>query len=284
MWWKKKSLYLLLLSLGLATLIWVQMGMFLTHLIFGTHLKMNFFKFCLSLFMEDSFYYFLVIFLVNTLLTYILLITLTKIGRQVFVSKRFTRRLLECKDIELTLLIQTTYGHNENLIVVKSDSVHAFTMGYFKPTIVLSTGLIQLLEKEELRAVIEHETFHKNNHDPLKVFMLEIIAQSLWFIPLTQWCQQNYSIISEILADEYAVRKMGSEIELSTALIKLIKYHVTLKDTPSLVHFSGGSINFRLQQLVEPKEAIPIKLTTKTIFISVHVLLFFIGMVLLTTA
>jgi beta-lactamase regulating signal transducer with metallopeptidase domain len=284
MWWKKKSLYLLLLSLGLATLIWVQMGMFLTHLIFGTQLKMNFFKFCLSLFMEDSFYYFLVIFLVNTLLTYILLITFIKIGRQVIVTKRFSRRLLKCKDNELTSLIRTTFGHNDRLIVVKSSSVLAFTMGYIKPTIVLSTGLIQLLEKDELRAVIEHETFHKNNRDPLKIFVLEIIAQSLWFIPLTQWCQQNYSIISEILADEYAVRKMDSELELSTALIKLIKYHVSLKETPSLVHFSGGSINFRLQQLVEPKEAIPIKLTTKTIFISVHVLLFFIGMVLLTTA
>ncbi|MGI8383932.1 M56 family metallopeptidase [Robertmurraya sp. P23] len=234
--------------------------------------------------MEDSFYYFLVIFLVNTLLTYIFLITIIKIGRQVIVSKRFSRRLLECKDNELTSLIRTTYGHNENLIVVKSDSVLAFTMGYIKPTIVLSTGLIQMLENDELRAVIEHETFHKNNHDPLKVFMLELIAQSLWFIPLTQWCQQNYSIISEILADEYAVRKMGSEMELSSALIKLIKYHVSLKDTPSLVHFSGGSINFRLQQLVEPNEAIPIKLTTRNIFISVHVLLFFIGMVLLTTA
>lgn len=284
MWWKKKSLYLLLLSLGLATLIWVQMGMFLTHLIFGTQLKMNFFKFCLSLFMEDSFYYFLVIFLVNTLLTYILLITIIKIGRQVIVSKKFTRRLLECKDIELTSLIRSTYGHNENLIVVKSDSVLAFTMGYIKPTIVLSTRLIQLLENDELRAVIEHETFHKNNHDPLKVFILEIIAQSLWFIPLTQWCQQNYSIISEILADEYAVQKMRSEIELSTALIKLIKYHVSFKDTPSLVHFSGGSINYRLQQLVEPNEVIPIKLTIRNIFISIHVLLFFIGMVLLTTA
>jgi len=284
MWWKKKSLYLLLLSFGLATLIWVQMGMFLTHLIFGTQLKMNFFKFCLSLFMEDSFYYFLVVFLVNTLLTYIFLITIIKIGRQVIESKRLSKRLLEGKDNELTSLIQTTYGPNENLIVVKSDSVLAFTMGYIKPIIVLSTGLIQMLEKDELRAVIEHETFHKNNHDPLKVFMLEIIAQSLWFIPLTQWCQQNYSIISEILADEYAVRKMGSEMELSTALIKLIKYHVSLKTTPSLVHFSGGSINFRLQQLVEPKEAIPIKLTTRNIFISVHVLLFFIGMVLLTTA
>ncbi|MFC0478212.1 M56 family metallopeptidase [Robertmurraya beringensis] len=234
--------------------------------------------------MEDSFYYFLVIFLINTLLTYILLITFIKIGRQVIVSKRFSVRLLKCKDNELTSLIRTTFGHNDQLIVVKSSSVLAFTMGYIKPTIVLSTGLIQLLEKDELRAVIEHETFHKNNCDPLKVFLLEIIAQSLWFIPLTHWCQQNYSIISEILADEYAVRKMGSEMELSTALIKLIKYHVSLKTTPSLVHFSGGSINFRLQQLVEPKEAIPIKLTTKTIFISVHVLLFFIGMVLLTTA
>jgi beta-lactamase regulating signal transducer with metallopeptidase domain len=284
MWWKKKSLYLLLLSLGLATLIWVQMGMFLTHLLFGTQLKMNFFKFCLSLFMEDSFYYFLVILLINTLLTYIFLVTLLKIVKQLVLSQTFSKRLLADKDDELTAFITSKYGHEGNLIVIKSNSVLAFTKGYIKPTIVLSTAMIQILEENELRAVVEHETFHKNNHDPLKIFMLELIAQSLWFIPVTKWCQQNYSIISEILADEYAVRKMGSELELSTALIKLIKYNVSLKASPTLVHFSGGSINFRLQQLVEPSQSIPIKLTIKNIFISIHVLLFFIGMVLLTVA
>lgn len=284
MWWKKKSLYLLLLSLGLATIIWVQMGMFLTHLLFETELKMNFFKFCLSLFMEDSFYYFLVILLINTLLTYIFLVTLLKIVNQLVLSKTFSKRLLADKDDELTAFITSKYGHEGKLIVIKSNSVLAFTMGYIKPTIVLSTAMIQILEENELRAVIEHETFHKNNHDPLKIFILELIAQSLWFIPVTKWCQQNYSIISEILADEYAVRKMGSELELSTALIKLIKYHVSLKASPTLVHFSGGSINFRLQQLVEPSQSIPIKLTIKSIFISIHVLLFFIGMVLLTVA
>lgn len=282
MWWRKKSLYLLSLSLGLATLIWVQMGMFLTHLLFGTDLKMNFFKFCLSLFMENSFYYFLVIFFINTILAYIFLVTVVKIMRQMLLSKRFSKRIWDSKDSFATRLIHEKYG--QNLIVIKSNHALAFTMGYIKPSIVLSTGLIQMLEEDELKAVIEHESFHKNNHDPLKIFMLELISQSLWFIPLTKWCHQNYTIISEILADEYAVKKMGSELEVSKALIKLIKYNHSIKSSPALVHFSGGSINFRLQQLVEPQQAIPVKLTSGNIFISIHVLLFFIGMVLLTTA
>jgi beta-lactamase regulating signal transducer with metallopeptidase domain len=282
MWWKKRSIYLLSLSLGLATLIWVQMGMFLTHLLFGTDLKMNFFKFCLSLFMEDSFYYFLVIFLINTILAYIFLVTAIKIIKQMFLSKRFSKKIWDSKDIETTRLIHEKYG--KTIIVVKNDHALAFTMGYLNPSIVLSTGLIQMLEEDELKAVIEHESFHKNNHDPLKVFVLELISHSLWFIPLTKWCHQNYAIISEILADEYAVRKMGSELEVSKALLKLIKYQHSTKSSPALVHFSGGSINFRLQQLVEPKQTIPVKLTSGNIFISIYVLLFFVGMVLLTTA
>lgn len=282
MWWKKRSIYLLSLSLGLATLIWVQMGMFLTHLLFGTDLKMNFFKFCLSLFMEDSFYYFLVIFFISTILAYILLFTGIKIIKQMLLSKRFSMKIWENQHHGTTRLIQEKYG--KNIIVVKSNQALAFTKGYINPSIVLSTGLIQMLDEDELKAVIEHETFHKNNHDPLKIFMLELISQSLWFIPLTKWCHQNYAIISEILADEYAVRKMGSELEVSKALLKLIKYHHSMKSSPALVHFSGGSINFRLQQLVEPNQAIPVKLTSENIFISIYVLLFFIGMVLLTTA
>lgn len=283
MWWRKKSLYLFVLSISLATIVWLQMGMFLTHLVFGTQLKMNFFRFCLSLFMEDSFYYFLVIFLFNTLLAYILFVTVIKIIKQIILSQRFYKKIKEWKDHDYSRFISEKHGRLENIIVVKNSNTLAFTMGFIKPSIVLSTGLIQMLEEDELKAVIEHESFHQNNHDPLKIFILELIAHSLWFIPLTKWCHQNYTIISEILADEHAIKKLGSQLELSSALLKLITY-APAKPSPTLVHFSGGSINYRLQQLVEPKQSIPVKLTSGNILISIHVLLFFMGMVLLTIA
>lgn len=284
MWWKKKSWSILILSLIMASLVWIQMGMFLTHLIFGVNLKLNFFKFCLSLFRENSFYYFLVIFLLNTIIAYILLVTMAKIINQFILSCRFKKRLMKLKDRELSRFISEKLGRQEEMIIVKSKEILAFTTGIRKPAIVLSTALIDLLELEELEAVIEHETFHKNNHDPMKIFMLQLIAQSLWFIPLTKWCYENYKIISEILADEHAVSKMGSELSLGSALIKLIKNRSIHHAAPVVVQFSGESVNYRLQQLVEPQRAIPVKLQPVNIFISIHVLLLLMGMVLFSLA
>jgi hypothetical protein len=85
------------------------------------------------------------------------------------------------------------------------------------------------------------------------------------------------------MADEYAVTKMGSELSLGSALLKLIKNSFKTS-APIVVQFSGESVNYRLQQLVEPQRAIPVKLKLVHIFISIHVLLLLMGMVLFTLA
>jgi hypothetical protein len=55
--WQRKSSLVLALSLLIAGLVWSQMGMYLAHIMFGVNLQVNFFKFCLSLFKEKSFYH-----------------------------------------------------------------------------------------------------------------------------------------------------------------------------------------------------------------------------------
>jgi Zn-dependent protease with chaperone function len=284
MWWKKKSVYLLALSLLLATFVWIQMGMFLTHLVFGVQIKLNIFKFCLSLFQENSFYYGLAIYAMNTIIALTLLMTLIKIVEQFTLFYRFNKRIMAIKDWELSEFYSEVFGDNDRLTIVKSEQSLAFTMGIRSPSIVLSTSLINLLEEEELKAVIEHERFHQNNRDPLLIFILQIIAQSLWFIPLTKWCYENYKIICEILADEYAIKHTGSQLGLGSALLKLIRHRITNETVPMTVPFSGQSINYRLQQLVEPKRDIPVKIKPVTIFISIYALLLFIGMMFIALA
>lgn len=283
MWWKKKSLSLIGLSLLLAVLVWSQMGMYLAHLIFGVSIKVNFFKFCISLFKENSLYYFLIIILLNGLIVYTGMITIIKSVQQFILLRRFRKKIMGLRNRELTHMINQKFErHDRDIIIIDHGHSLAFTMGIKNPNIILSSGLISMLEDHELEAVVEHETFHKKNYDSLKIFILQLISQSLWFIPVTKWCYQNYKIISEVLADEYAIRKMGSELSLGSALLKLIKNYFNEKSAPILVHFSDESVNYRLQQLVEPNRDIPVKLEPKAILISVNVLFLFMVMVLLS--
>ncbi|WP_372662138.1 M56 family metallopeptidase [Cohnella sp.] len=243
---------------------------------------MNFFKLCLSLFKENSLYYFLMIFLLNSLIAYSVVITIFKIVQQYFLSGRFKDKIFRLENIQLTNSLKNDFMiFNQALIVIDHRQPMAFTMGLRKPCIVLSSRLLEMLDHQELEAVIEHETFHQNNHDSIKIFILHLISHALWFIPLTKWTYKNYIIISELLADEFAVQRTGSEIGLGSALLKLINSCFSEKPNPMLVYFSEAAVNYRLEQLINPERKIPIRMETKSIVLSIHVLLLFMGMIVL---
>lgn len=198
--------------------------MYLAHLIFGVDVKVNFFRFCVSLFKENTVYYFLVITFLNVVIAYAILITLMKVTQQYILSRRFKTKLMSLRNISLTAHVIKEYQPlNQNIIVIDHEHAIAFTVGFRRPLVVLSSGLTEILDHQELEAVIEHESFHQRQFDALKIFLLQIISQSLWFIPLTKWSYQNYKLISELLADEYAIKETGSELGLGSALLKLIK-------------------------------------------------------------
>jgi Zn-dependent protease with chaperone function len=252
----------------------------MAHLLFGVDVEVNFFRFCISLFKEQSFYYFLVTFFLNAFIAYTVLLTFFKTAEQIILTKRLKAKLAQFKHDELTEHINLAFNRNKDeILVIENDQSLAFTIGFIKPSIVLSTRLLKMLDKHELEAVIQHEAYHQRNYDSLKIFLLQVISQGLWFIPLTKWSYLNYKIISEVLADKYAIKKTGSELGLSSALVKFIKHGFKQNSKPVLVHFSAEAVNFRLQQLVSPKNAIPVSLNKRSVLVSIHVLLFLMSLI-----
>jgi Zn-dependent protease with chaperone function len=160
-----------------------------------------------------------------------------------------------------------------DLIVVNADQMLAFTVGFRSPRIVISDCLLEMLDEQELRAVIEHETFHQINRDGIKILVLQFISQALWFIPIAHWSYQNYKIISELAADEYAIDRSGSELGLGSAMLKLIRKGFKSNSAPVLVHFADGSINYRLKQLVNAERSLPVKLDAVSMVTSVYMLM-----------
>lgn len=55
--------------------------------------------------------------------------------------------------------------------VVRSEQPYAYCYGLLRPRICLSTGLVHLLDDEELEAVLLHERYHLQNYDPLKIVL-----------------------------------------------------------------------------------------------------------------
>ncbi|MDQ0112682.1 M56 family metallopeptidase [Paenibacillus harenae] len=284
--WKTKSNIVLSLSVLIALVVLGQIGMYATHLMFGMNVHLNIFEFCLSLFKQQSFYYNLITYAMNAFIVHMLLIAIIRLVQQYM---RLTRFKAVMKSLQLYLLTEQLEQRFDvlpraSMIVIEHAQPLAFTMGFRKPTIVLSSGLVRLLDEHELEAVIMHEAFHRRNYDALKLFVLQLISQSLWFIPLTRWSYANYKIMCELQADEHAIKETGSELGLGGALLKMVHSSGVLRNvaaSPVLASFSDEAINYRLQQLVEPRRTIPLKLETPAIVISVYGLLLLMSMTIL---
>lgn len=107
--------------------------------------------------------------------------------------------------------------------VVGIEGPMAFTQGVFDMHVWLSTGLIKILDEDELEAVLRHEMPHVRMHDPLKILCARCLARGLFFVPLGRDLLRAYMIAKEIAADQGAARGMGSSLPLIGALRKLMQ-------------------------------------------------------------
>jgi heat shock protein HtpX len=90
-----------------------------------------------------------------------------------------------------------------------------------KGYIILSRGLLETLDGEELEAVLAHEAMHlKNDDSRFKVFASTLSA-ILFFDPLTRLVDAAAHREREYLADEAASRVTGRPASLAAALLKL---------------------------------------------------------------
>ena len=94
----------------------------------------------------------------------------------------------------------------------------------FMKRIYLSIGLLERLEKDEIKAVVAHEVYHLR-YSPNKILSFLLALASLSF----------YRYSDEFAADQYAVGIVGKE-KLISALKKL-----DIKDSSKRIRFLNSS-------------------------------------------
>ncbi|WP_299090650.1 M56 family metallopeptidase [uncultured Metabacillus sp.] len=272
--WRYKSQVVFGLGLFLGILLCAQMGMYVVNHVFGTMINLNIFQFCISLFKGNTFLYHSVLLTINSFIVVTIFSICKKMIKQLMEINKIKNKITLLKNEQLTLSVNHHFQRKKmDIQVITCNEPVAITFGFARPKIVLSTQLIKMLDQEELAAVVYHETAHQKYFDPFKIFILQLISEVMWYIPLTKWAYQNYKILVELVADEYAVKRMGSELGLGSALLKLIKTRLGGGSTPVLVHFTGGTVDYRIKQLVEPENSIPVKLQTRSIIISINMIM-----------
>lgn len=129
---------------------------------------------------------------------------------QLLARRRFLRRL------EVVAPLQ---GH-AGVLVVRAEAPHAFCAGSLRPRVYVSNAALETLTRDELAAVLAHERHHATRRDPLRIFVVQVLSDALFFLPVLRQLRDRYAALAEVAADEAAVRRSGDPAPLAAALLR----------------------------------------------------------------
>ncbi|PKM80723.1 MAG: hypothetical protein CVU89_12355 [Firmicutes bacterium HGW-Firmicutes-14] len=107
-------------------------------------------------------------------------------------------------------------------VVVTGDRfARAYTMGWRSPVLVLSEGLLDSLDDEELETVVAHEIGHIKRGDSLLTWFMVFLRDLMFFNPLCYWIFKHFVSEKEMAADDFAVKLTNRPMAFGQALIKV---------------------------------------------------------------
>jgi heat shock protein HtpX len=151
---------------------------------------------------------------------------------QVLFSERFIKRLfrfisLSPKDYpelqsKVSELAQKISISEPRIGLIEDLRPNAFIVGHGRKTmVVFSTGLLDIVDYEELSAVIAHELAHIKNSDFLFKTVSSALTALCFYNPLAYFASSAAQREREFLADEKGVRQVTNPTALSSALTKI---------------------------------------------------------------
>src|SRR3989475_7427586 len=137
--------------------------------------------------------------------------------------------------------------------VVETDQALAMAVGGKVRNILVSTGLLTTLDRDEVETVVAHELMHIKHHDAeFKVFS-RVLSRILFFDPFSKFFDPAVHREREYLADETSGRSTGKPASLASALLKIVDRGVPTKATwgLSILGRGGRGIFSRYPPLTE---------------------------------
>ncbi len=135
----------------------------------------------------------------------------------------------------------------KNLIVIPTDEVVAFASGIRKPRVIVSSGLLNLLEPPEQDAVIEHELAHLHLGHPRILFLGATIALAYSWLPPVHRAFNGLRRELEAAADDEVVAVCGAKVLIQA----LAKVGLQNAKTATASFADADTLRYRLHRLQE---------------------------------
>jgi len=106
--------------------------------------------------------------------------------------------------------------------ILEDDFPYSAQVGFWKPELVVSRGLLESLDEIHLEAVIAHEQAHLNYRDTFWFGVLSWLKTLTVWLPHTEELWQELLLLREIRADRYATQEVDPLI-LAESLLYFAK-------------------------------------------------------------
>ncbi|MBI3969309.1 MAG: M56 family metallopeptidase [Chloroflexi bacterium] len=128
----------------------------------------------------------------------------------------------------------------------------ALTCGLWRPTLLLSTWMVEHLDRRELEAVLAHELGHVARRDYLVVWLATVLRDAFFYLPTSWTVYRQLQQEKELASDDLAVSLTNRPLALASALAKVWQQALggqSLGTAPALLG-ADGSIERRIERLL----------------------------------
>lgn len=156
---------------------------------------------------------------------------------------------------------------NTEILVVQDKAFVGLSIGLWRPRIVLSTGALEQFSDEEVRGILLHEWHHCRKRDNLKLFILSLLAESFFYLPVIKPVLAYVHTWQELFADSFAIRQMGTSLHVGTVLLKLAGKNNRPVPYGAALQFMGTALDYRMLQVISPEEEVRVPLQLQRPFL-----------------
>jgi beta-lactamase regulating signal transducer with metallopeptidase domain len=202
------SVLTLMILVGL--IIWLQVSLLLLHEIFNYHLLANIVN-SAPVLNHHSKLYSILSNCMNIVIIYSLILFLWRLAVHYIEMFRWNHALKLQEHKMLSNQMMSAYSDWQiTILVIHNDHSIVQTYGFLHPKIIISTGIINKLNRNDLEVVMLHQYNHCKNYNPLRSLIAWIIKESLPFMPIQRGLFHYLRVWMELQADRYAIDRMNS--------------------------------------------------------------------------
>jgi len=138
------------------------------------------------------------------------------------------------------------------LQLVRTNRPYAVLYGIRRPTVLLSTWMIDHLDRQELEAVLMHELVHVHRRDYLLNWIALLLRDAFFYLPTSRIAYRQLHHEKELASDDLVAQSTKRPLALASALTKV--WLSLIDDSPSQLVQTllrrGESITDRVDRLL----------------------------------